>query len=843
MVDIAGTVLRIRNKDFSQIKEAFKKPDPGAQAEKGGVGGAIFLQFLNNTTHAIVESGVDLYSGGDSGLNVKAEEAILDLGFSQAGADSGKWAVAGTFSIFNQDSDILAQVAEGARIDGGRVDVYAGSLETQISWAGGVAKGKSVGAGVAVAVNNTERKTRAIIGEAADTAGTGSNGRIHLGTSDDPADGFPDPRPISGSVTSRATVSGGVYTFAVAGAVVSTTPDKSATQNQKALQSNSGIAIAGAAAVNVITDTTQASLADADVDAAAVDTRATNANHIVAASGGLAFANASAGAGSSSSQTAAAVAGALGINEINATTDAFVRDSVITVEGVPLDNLVVETAKRRFSVTADDVGSIWTLSAGIGGALADGGASAGGTAVALTGSLSINTVTGRARARMIDSQLDLKTTEADYLSTDFVPAVTSGQTVRIANGPDAGDVYEYVGTGGWRAADHTTADGAAQVLPGQRVLRVATDHDDEGVFKYIGTTTLSSTNLAEEDFDDATKWEAVSALSAMAAAFKTSADWRLSQSNALIRATDDAEIFAIAGSLSIGIAKGGGSSSATAASVGVAIAVNTITSDTEALVQSTEITWEDEARGGLTIDAVSTGSIKAFTVAGAIAAGLATQGAGTAAAGAGSGSVNEIDADTTATLRQSTVDAGDGVTVKASNDSEIIAGAGAVAVAFAAAGKSTAAAGAFGAAFAINTLGGEGDDNRVWAEIDASDVTAGAAITVEAQMLAGIFSIGIGAAGGSANSGTGSAIGVAGAGSVGLNKIRNSTQARVRNGSTLTTEADSGAGISVIAADHSWINSTAGAAALSISIAQSTAIAASLGFSLTINDIEKTTRA
>ena len=30
---------------------------------KGGVGGAIFLQFLNNTTHAIVEPGVELYSG------------------------------------------------------------------------------------------------------------------------------------------------------------------------------------------------------------------------------------------------------------------------------------------------------------------------------------------------------------------------------------------------------------------------------------------------------------------------------------------------------------------------------------------------------------------------------------------------------------------------------------------------------------------------------------------------------------------------------------------------------------------------------------------------------------
>ena len=180
----------------------------GGKGGTGGVGGAIFLQFIDNTTHAVVESGVKLYSGNDSGLNVKAEETILDLAFSQAGADSGKWAVAGTFSLFNQHSDTLAQIAEGTQIDGGRVDVYAGSLETQVGWAGGVAKGKSVGAGEAVATNHTERSTLAVIGESADSAGTGLNGRVHLGTLDDLADGFTGARPITGSVTARATVSG-----------------------------------------------------------------------------------------------------------------------------------------------------------------------------------------------------------------------------------------------------------------------------------------------------------------------------------------------------------------------------------------------------------------------------------------------------------------------------------------------------------------------------------------------------------------------------------------------------------------------------------------------------------
>ncbi|MGH6643642.1 MAG: hypothetical protein ACRED3_13205, partial [Bradyrhizobium sp.] len=484
VVDIVGSVLKMRNKDFSDITESFEKPSLGAEAGKGGVGGAIFLQFLNNTTHAIVEPNVDLYSGKQSGLNIKAEEAILNLGFSQAGADSGNWAVGGTFALFNQDSDTLAQLSEGSRVNGGRVDVYAGSLETEINWAGGVAKGKSVGAGIAVAINSTDRSTRAIIGEAGDTAGTGSYGRIQLGTADDPADGLDGAQPINGTVTARASVAGGIYSFAVAGAVVNTTPDvTSSTANGKTSsktdQSNTGIGIAGAAAVHIIRDVTQASLSDADVHAAAVDVKANNQNHIVAATGALAFAKASSST-STESQTAAAVAGAFSDNEIDSTTIAFIRDSSITLLGVPLDNLVVETAKRKLSLTADDVGDIWTLSAGIGGALASG--NQGANAVALTGSVSINTIKGGGtRARMIDSQVQFEAVAPDYLSTDTVATLLSGDTVGIVGGPGDGDVYEYV-----------------------------------------GTASLGS-------------------LPADAAAFKTS-DWRLVKSDALIRATQDADI-------------------------------------------------------------------------------------------------------------------------------------------------------------------------------------------------------------------------------------------------------------------------------------------------------------
>ncbi|MES2099191.1 MAG: hypothetical protein V4569_05175, partial [Pseudomonadota bacterium] len=534
------------------VDPSFELSPSGATSKRGGVGGAIFVQVLNNTTKAEVESGVELYSGTQSGLNVKAEEAIMGFAFSQAGANAGKLAVGGTFSYFEQNSDTLAHLDAGSTIEGGRVDVYAGTLETQINWAGGVAQSKAIGAGVAVAVNNTDRKTRAVIGELSDSAGTGAEGPMTI--------------DIEGAVTSRASVAGGIYAFTVAGAVTNTTPDKDAqkqTQTNKQQQAGTGVAIAAAASVNLVTDVTQASLSDAIVTADAVDMRANNQNRIVSATGGLAFTKASSGPGGSSTQknNAVALAGALSDNVVNATTDAFVRDATITLSDVPLEDFVVESAKRRFSVTADSAGDIWALAAGGAGALADGG-----NAVVLAGSVALNSITGHTRAAVIDTDVDL-------------------------------------------------LDG-----------------------------------------------------------------------DALIHAGDQSSIFTIAGALALGIAKGSQSSGGQAVAAGIALAFNDIQTDTEALVDDSSFIWADGASGGLTIEAASTGEIKAFTVAGAVAVGLAKQGTGFAVAGAGSGSLNEIDADTTATMHRSTVDAGDAVAVTATNSAEIIAGAGAVAVAFASSG-------------------------------------------------------------------------------------------------------------------------------------------------------------
>jgi hypothetical protein len=73
-----------------------------SKGKKGGLGGAIFVSLLDNTTTALVEDGVAIYSGSSGGFNMKAEEAIVYFGFSQAGAQSDTYAIGGTVAYFEQ---------------------------------------------------------------------------------------------------------------------------------------------------------------------------------------------------------------------------------------------------------------------------------------------------------------------------------------------------------------------------------------------------------------------------------------------------------------------------------------------------------------------------------------------------------------------------------------------------------------------------------------------------------------------------------------------------------------------------------------------------------------------
>src|SRR5262249_42720576 len=151
-----------------------------------------------------------------------------------------------------------------------RVDVYAGSLETQLNWAGSVAKGGSLGVGATVTVNDLDRNTQAVVGDLGAPQGTGT------------AIGPPDVN-IVGVLDGHANTDGPLRAVPVAGARAAgkkmegspedpldgvslpTLFGEEPTQKDPA---QSGVAVAGAASINLVTNETRAYVNDPIVIAA-----------------------------------------------------------------------------------------------------------------------------------------------------------------------------------------------------------------------------------------------------------------------------------------------------------------------------------------------------------------------------------------------------------------------------------------------------------------------------------------------------------------------------------------------------------------------------------------------
>src|SRR5262249_46391135 len=355
--------------------------------------------------------------------------------------------------------------------------------------------------------------------------------------------------------------------------------------------------------------------------------------------------------------TSVAIAAAVAVNHITDVTQASLADANVTADAVD-----VKANNQNHIVSAT-------------GGLALSKTDSGGNAPALAGAFSYNGINATVNAFVRDAALTVssmafdvfvvKTAEKRFsLTADNVSHVwtlAAGGAGAVAAG----------GTGGGGGGGGSSFAGS---LAGS-----------------VSVNTLLGSTRARL-FDSKVHLEADDAASDAALVTNDDSDAGDEVSDARVRATDDSSIFAIAGSLSLSIAKGN-KGGATALAAGVAIAVNNITTDIDALVASSQLLWADGSAGGFDLEGTSKGTIKAFTVAGAVGPSVADQKcSGVAATGAGAGSVNQISADTTATLLASTGTTPGAVIVHASNQSEIIAAAGALSISIVASSKGTAAA-------------------------------------------------------------------------------------------------------------------------------------------------------
>ena len=351
----------------------------GSSGKKGGFGGAFYLSFIDNTTRAVVESTpasqTKIYSGYDGGFNIKADELFFKIDLGQAGANSSKVGVAGTVLYTQHDSDTLAQISSDAKVTGRTLIMYAASLGTQATYAGAVVKGEGLGVGISVAVNNVNRTVKALIGADDVLNSTGSGP-----SSDHNFD-------LTGALEVKAVVSGNLWSFTIAAAVMSTSPDTTpppAGTSPKALSilgtstetPSKGFAGAAAVSVNVVLDTIQASIVDAgQVKASSVSVLAENKLFHVSATGGMAIVK------GKSNNSSTSLAGAISVNVLDNSQRAFILDTAIqTLTG----DLRVEAARK---------GPMISVSAGAAGATSQKG-------IAVAGSFSANVLLDETEAYM-----------------------------------------------------------------------------------------------------------------------------------------------------------------------------------------------------------------------------------------------------------------------------------------------------------------------------------------------------------------------------------------------------------------------------------------------------------
>jgi len=771
----------------------------GAEGDEGGIGASFLLEVIDNTTEAVIEGGALVHTGA---LTVDAQTSMFDFALAEAGGKASSFAVAGAVSVGVVNNTTKAHIDSGAVIDSdGAITISATDDLTRIGITGGVVAGANTGVGVSVSVNVINRNTQAFIGTELDQdAGEG-------GTNITAAE----------PITLEAKSIGALWTASVAAAVTGSPPtEKEIVDNEriksapakaqkvlgetgKTYELKTGVGVAGDVSVNVVDEETYAYINDRGsiVTDGKLDLSSTNDIAIWSLAGSVAVSL-------KGEKTSLGIAGSISANVIDNDTKAF-------VSGTTLDT-------ASLSLLANQKGGIRSLTAaGSGAPLKEG--------IAVAGSISVNVVIDT-----VETYLSGVTATLDESSS--IKAQNESQIWAI------GGAVGYGGKGGIGvgiAVNVMGADGDPNVTRayiedstvtlGDGTLEVSAFNENPTMDpRIIAITGSVGIGRGSESFAGAGTISVNIISNDTEAYVKSSTITELENDpgtvNTLVKARDNSGIVAISGAVG----------ASQKASIGAAIGYNEIDNDVTAYLDNVMLT----TNGTLTIEALSESVIGATTVGVAAAAGSGKF------AGAGSVSVNIIKNMIEATIENNSAVTTTGVgsvTLTATDTSKITADGGGVSIAVASGGQNSGTALSTGISVAINEIG-----NNLYALIDDSTVNSGGDVALLATSTPTIYALTIGGAVavGSSSEKTGFAFSGAGAGSG--NTIRNTIEAAIKNGSTVTT---TGTGeVSLSAMDASTIIADAGGVAIAVGASgQETGGAVSIGVSIADNVIENQAKA
>jgi Ca2+-binding RTX toxin-like protein len=303
-------------------------------------------------------------------------------------------------------------------------------------------------------------------------------------------------------------------------------------------------------------------------------------------------------------------------------------------------------------------------------------------------------------------------------------------------------------------------------------------------------------------------------------------------SSVAIVSNSTSRITATIGSASLGVA--GGAGGGAAITVGISLANNTIDIDNSAYLNGVS---DLNSSGVLSLSATTHNDILATAVAAtsSIAGGAA---GGISISGAGASASNDIVGETQAYVADTQVNSAASVTIRASDTSVIEATVAAVAVA-GAGGAGGGIGVALGAAFAYNNIGTSSKRQAVRSYVNNSGITVIGGLKLVATGDMTIKS-GVGAGSAAVTGGAAGGISGAGAGVNTTNTVYNEISSYIDNSAASGRVFKAGS-VTLTSDSTSKITATAGAAALAAGFGAGGAISGSIGVALARNTIDSNT--
>ncbi|MFN3348008.1 beta strand repeat-containing protein, partial [Pseudorhodoplanes sp.] len=746
---------RYEGKTAAQLRKGGDIVDVAGRSGSKALGGSILVDSIDSTTHARIEGGAKVKTGASGSLTNSAKEDILRVAVSQSGGqtdDNGQFAFAGSGLGLRQRSDVQAGIvatdSAGPAIGGGgSLTITAETGGVQVGVAGSLVLGGSgsSGLGLSVMVADVERKVYAFVGaDPSIDAHATPNGAVSL---------------TVGAMTVKATTGGtivGVIGTALALSSQGPVPDSPDDALDgaslpglfgEASNVKSGIGIAGAAGVNVINDTTLASInARGSVTASTLAIEAENDQVLVSITGGVAISrtNGTQGGGGT------VVGGAFSLNQLTADTRALIVNTLAAsgANGLTVTATAADGNGDEILLSAKRGGTIVTFSAAISANMNTG------TANAFSGSVSINRLVDVTQA-LVDGAAIVAADARMRARNEPVVVAIGGGASYTAGGKGIGASLGYNQLSAQtKAGIFGTARGASATLSDDLTIEAVNDQNLTAIGVSAGISSggggvggafTLGINIISTDEHIFTRDNAGEIRAGIENATVTTPGcvW--------LTAQDDSAIQAVAGALGIGTQGAG---------FGAGLGWNQIALKVRATIDGASVTAGNE---GVNLSALSTdqNAVPAGKIAAAAVGGGGSGGTGVAVGVSTSvnGILNTIEASVTdnATV---TVNGTGSLRLRAEDESTIRTFTGGVAIST---GSGVGAGAAAGGNYVANT---------VTAKIDSSTVNVGGEVTVTADQKAVIQTMTLGLAGGTGG-------GNAGAGSLSVNVVTNHVTAAI----------------------------------------------------------------